>query len=100
MFSNIAECSRPEESICDGVQYDVGVAVAGEPAAMGHCNTTEHDGPFAGERVHVKSHSGSRDGSSSNSLFGPAPIIRSGQFFQLQRASNPSDFEPGSTGNR
>ncbi len=39
MLADIAKASSAEQCIGDGMKDDVGIAVAGKPAAVGHLDT-------------------------------------------------------------
>ena len=61
MLADVAEAGRAEQGVGDGVKDDVGIAVAGKPAAVGHVDAAEHDRTFAGEGVDVEAHASARD---------------------------------------
>ena len=48
----------PQQGVGDGMEDDVGIAVAGQPAFMRYGNPADHDRPFAGKGMDVEPHSG------------------------------------------
>ena len=61
MLADIAQAGGAEQCIGDGVEHDVGIAVAGETAIMRDGNPAHHDRPFAGKGVDVEAHAGRGD---------------------------------------
>ena len=61
MLADVAKARRAEQSVGDRVEHHVGIAVAGQTAAVRHLDPAEHHRPFAGEGVDVEAHSGARD---------------------------------------
>ena len=91
MLADVVEAGGAKDGIGDGVEDDVGVAVPGKPAAVGHRDTAEHHGSFAGEGVDVKAHAGARNEPASEPLFGAADVGRRGDLLERGIALHGSD---------
>ena len=74
MLTDVAKSRRAEQRIGDGMQDNVGVAVAGEPAGVRHRDTAQHHRAFAGESVDVKAHAGARDQAAGQPMLGAIEV--------------------------
>ena len=88
MLADVAEAGRAEQRVGDGMEDDVGIAVAGEAAAVRDCDAAEHDRPFAGEGVNVEAHAGARDQPAGQPLLGALRSRRG--VVSLSSAGSPS----------
>jgi hypothetical protein len=88
MFANVAKAGRAEQGVGDRVKDDVGIAVAGEAAAVRDFDAAEHDRAVAGEGVDVESHAGARPEAPGQPLFGAFEIRGKGQLLECRIALN------------
>lgn len=58
MFADVAKAGRAQERIGQRMKDDVGIAVAGEPAAVRDFDAAEHDRAFTGKGMDIKAHAG------------------------------------------
>ena len=98
MLADIAEAGGAEQCVGDGVEDDVGIAVAGEAAVVGDGNPAEHDRPVAGEGVDVEAHAGARhDQARAQDRFGPLAIGGGRQLVEHRIALDDRHLQSGGT---
>ena len=61
MLADVAQSGCPQQCVGNGMEDDVGIAVAGKPALMRNLNSAHHQRPLAGECMNVESHPGPRN---------------------------------------
>src|SRR4051794_36053655 len=97
MLADISKAGSAEQSVGDGVEHDVGVAVTGKAAAVRHLDAAEHHRPLAREGVDVEAHAGPRAETTSEPLLGPFEIGGQGQLRERRVALDSRDLHARGT---
>jgi hypothetical protein len=72
--ADIAFDRGAQKRVGDGMEDDVGIAVAGETLVMRHLDTAHHDRSFAGKGVDIEAHSGPHCHPRGLKRFRPLPV--------------------------
>ena len=94
MLADIAKPGGAEQGVGDRVEDDVGVAVAGKAARMGHGDAAEHHRAFAGEAVNVEAQAGPRHQTRGKHRLGPGEIAGVVSLSSMGSPSTVATFRP------
>ena len=95
MLADVAEAGCTQQSVGDGVEDDVGIAVTGEAALMCDLHSAEHDRSRASEGVDVEAHARSGRQPAGEPLLGAIEVGLDGELLQRRIAVDGGDFHPG-----